>query len=154
MNPGTHATLNPATLGPAAQRSVDRRAYSEAALRFAKDPFAQIEHGRFKLRRDDLKKPTESHLQKTISASLPLIRVEQLLMEVDQATGFTRSFVPLHLSLVSNAILYWNTVKIGETVGRLRAEGESIDDEEISHVSLLPFRHVMPTGTYFIEDQI
>ena len=72
-----------------------RRGASEAALRFAKDPFAQIEHGRFKLRRDDLKKPTESHLQKTISASLPLIRVEQLLMEVDQATGFTRSFVPL-----------------------------------------------------------
>ena len=58
------------------------------------------------------------------------------------------------LSLVSNAILYWNTAKIGETVERLRAEGESIDDEELSHVSLLPFRHVMPNGTYFIEDQI
>ena len=72
-----------------------RRGASEAELRFAKDPFARIEHGRFKLRRDDLKKRRESHLQKTISASLPLIRVEQLLMEVDQATGFTRSFVPL-----------------------------------------------------------
>ena len=48
----------------------------------------------------------------------------------------------------------WNTVKIGETVERLWAEGESIDDEKLSHVSLLPFRHVMPNGTYFIEDQI
>ena len=28
------------------------------------------------------------------------------------------------LSLVSNAILYWNTIKIAETVVRLRAQGE------------------------------
>lgn len=56
------------------------------------------------------------------------------------------------LSLVSNAILYWNTVKIGEAEQRLRAKGEVIDDEELSHVSLLPFKHVMPSGTYFIEE--
>ena len=29
-----------------------------------------------------------------------------------------------------------------------------VDDEELAHVSLLPFRHVMPNGTYFSEDQI
>ena len=56
------------------------------------------------------------------------------------------------LSLVSNAILYWNTIKIAETVGRLRAHGEDISDETLSHVSLLPFRHVLPNGTYFIEN--
>ena len=56
------------------------------------------------------------------------------------------------LSLVSNAILYWNTIKIAETVGRLRAQGEDISDETLSHVSLLPFRHVLPNGTYFIEN--
>ena len=55
------------------------------------------------------------------------------------------------LSLVSNAILYWNTVKIGETVDRLRARGDAIDDEKLSHISLLPFKHVMANGTYFIE---
>ncbi len=55
------------------------------------------------------------------------------------------------LSLVSNAILYWNTVRIGQTVDRLRAEGEAIEDEELSHISLLPFKHVMPNGTYFID---
>ena len=55
------------------------------------------------------------------------------------------------LSLVSNAILYWNTVEMGETVERRRAESEVIDDEELSHVSLLPFKHVMPNGTYFID---
>lgn len=55
------------------------------------------------------------------------------------------------LSLVSNAILYWNTVKMAQVVDRLRAQGETISDEDLSHVSLLPFKHVMPNGTYFNE---
>lgn len=56
------------------------------------------------------------------------------------------------LSLVCNAILYWNTVKINDIVGSLRQQGEDIGDETLSHISLLPFRHVIPNGTYFIED--
>jgi TnpA family transposase len=56
------------------------------------------------------------------------------------------------LSLVSNAILYWNTIKITELVDHLRAQGEAIDDETLSPISLLPFRHVVPNGMYFIED--
>jgi TnpA family transposase len=56
------------------------------------------------------------------------------------------------LSLVSNAILYWNTIKINDIVENLRRQGEDIDDESLSHISLLPFRHVLPNGTYFIED--
>ena len=56
------------------------------------------------------------------------------------------------LSLVSNAILYWNTIKINEIVENLRSQGEDIDKETLSHISLLPFRHVVPNGTYFIED--
>ncbi|MFN8770591.1 MAG: transposase [Neisseriaceae bacterium] len=54
------------------------------------------------------------------------------------------------LSLVSNAILYWNTSKIDNIVAELRANGESIDNETLSHISLLPFRHILPNGTYFI----
>ena len=56
------------------------------------------------------------------------------------------------LSLVSNAILYWNTLKITEIVDTLRAQGEEIDKDTVSHISLLPFRHVIPNGTYFIEE--
>ncbi len=56
------------------------------------------------------------------------------------------------LSLVSNAILYWNTLKITEIVDNLRAQGEDIDKETLAHISLLPFRHVVPNGMYFIED--
>lgn len=56
------------------------------------------------------------------------------------------------LSLVSNAILYWNTIKINDIVENLRAQGEEVDKETLSHISLLPFRHVVPNGTYFIDD--
>lgn len=56
------------------------------------------------------------------------------------------------LSLVSNAILYWNTIKIDGIIETLRQQGENIDDEALSHISLLPFRHVLPNGTYFIDD--
>jgi len=56
------------------------------------------------------------------------------------------------LSLVSNAILYWNTLHIHEIITDLRQQGEIIEDETLSHISLLPFKHVLPHGTYFIED--
>jgi len=56
------------------------------------------------------------------------------------------------LSLVSNAILYWNTIKISDIVESLRQQGEDIQDETLSHISLLPFKHVLPNGTYFIDD--
>lgn len=57
------------------------------------------------------------------------------------------------LSFVSNAILYWNTIKINDVVEQLRQQGENIDDEALSHISLLPYKHVLPNGTYFIEDE-
>ena len=56
------------------------------------------------------------------------------------------------LSLVSNAILYWNTIKINDIVEGLRAQGELIENKTLAHISLLPFRHVVPNGTYFIDD--
>lgn len=56
------------------------------------------------------------------------------------------------LSFVSNVILYWNTIKINDIVESLRQQGENIDDETLSHISLLPFKHVLPNGAYFIED--
>ena len=57
------------------------------------------------------------------------------------------------LNLVSNAILYWNTSRISNIVEALRAQGETVDDETLAHISLLPYKHVLPNGTYFIEDE-
>lgn len=56
------------------------------------------------------------------------------------------------LSLVSNAILYWNTLKITDIVDQLRARGEEVDLATLAHISLLPSKHVVPNGTYFIEE--
>ena len=39
------------------------------------------------------------------------------------------------LSLVSNAILYWNTIKINEIVESLRAQGEILEDKTLAHIS-------------------
>ena len=52
------------------------------------------------------------------------------------------------LSLLSNAVLVWNTVKIKEIVDRLEANGEVVDRDALSGVSPLCFGHIIPTGTY------
>ena len=54
------------------------------------------------------------------------------------------------LSLVSNAILYWNTRKIDPIVSQLRLQNTEIADDTVARVSLLPYKHVIPNGTYFI----
>ena len=56
------------------------------------------------------------------------------------------------LSLVSNAILYWNTIKINDIVENLRQQGEEVDNTALSHISLLPYKHILPNGSYFIDD--
>src|SRR5271165_3988231 len=52
------------------------------------------------------------------------------------------------LSLVSNAILIWNTLQIARIVETLRQTGTPIADEDLAHVSPLLHRHVIPNGTY------
>nr|WP_283666545.1 Tn3 family transposase [Escherichia coli] len=57
------------------------------------------------------------------------------------------------LSLVSNAILYWNTSRISNIIEELRKNGEIIDDDILAHISLLPYKHVLPNGTYFVDGE-
>ena len=52
------------------------------------------------------------------------------------------------LSLISNAILYWNTVQISKIVEKLKAEGYPVTDEDLAKISLLPFKHIVVTGIY------
>jgi len=58
----------------------------EAEKRFGLDTFAQINDGRMKLKKYDKAEipETVTKLQKVIDASMPSIRIEQLLMEVDK----------------------------------------------------------------------
>lgn len=53
------------------------------------------------------------------------------------------------LSLLSNAVVVWNTVHMAQIIEQLRAQGETITDEELARISPLAFAHVIPNGTYF-----
>jgi TnpA family transposase len=55
------------------------------------------------------------------------------------------------LSLLSNAVLVWNTVRMGEIVARLRAAGEAVSDEDLGRISPLAYAHVIPNGTYVFD---
>lgn len=55
------------------------------------------------------------------------------------------------LSLLSSAVLVWNTVRIAEIETRLRAAGETVDPDDLACVSPLAHRHVIPNGTYHFE---
>jgi hypothetical protein len=53
------------------------------------------------------------------------------------------------LSLLSNAVVVWNTMQMTRIIAQLRANGETLTDEELARVSLLTSSHVIPNGTYF-----
>ena len=53
------------------------------------------------------------------------------------------------LSLLSNAVVLWNTVQIERIVTELRADGTAICDEDLAHVWPLQRRHITPNGVYF-----
>lgn len=58
------------------------------------------------------------------------------------------------LSLVSNAVLYWNTVKMSEIIAQLKKNGEVISDKTLTHISLLLHKHLITMGTYFTDAAI
>ena len=49
------------------------------------------------------------------------------------------------------AVLYWNTVKMTEIIEQLRKNGEDINNETLSRISLLLHKHVVSMGTYFTD---
>ncbi len=53
------------------------------------------------------------------------------------------------LSLLSNAVLVWNTVHIARIVAQLRAAGHEVGDEDLARVSPLAHAHVIPNSSYF-----
>jgi TnpA family transposase len=55
------------------------------------------------------------------------------------------------LSLLSNAVLVWNTIEIERVVERLRLAGENVSDEDLAHLSPLMHTHVIPNGIYIFS---
>jgi TnpA family transposase len=57
------------------------------------------------------------------------------------------------LSLLSNAVLVWNTLRMAEIVDQLRAAGHNVADQDLARVSPLMHAHVIPNGTYRFSDE-
>ncbi|WP_148294290.1 Tn3 family transposase, partial [Azospirillum sp. B506] len=53
------------------------------------------------------------------------------------------------LSLLSNAVLIWNTRHIARIMAQLRAAEQEVLDEDITRVSPLLHAHIIPNGSYF-----
>jgi TnpA family transposase len=58
------------------------------------------------------------------------------------------------LSLLSNAVLIWNTVQIDRIVGQLRTAGHVVLDEDLARVSPLLHAHITPNGSYFQSPRV
>jgi TnpA family transposase len=55
------------------------------------------------------------------------------------------------LSLLSNAVLVWNTMEISRIIEKMQARGESIAQADLARISPLAHAHVIPSGTYFFD---
>ena len=52
------------------------------------------------------------------------------------------------LSLLSNAVVVWNTLAMEKIVTQLRANGQDVLDAHLARVSPLLHQHIIPNGTY------
>jgi TnpA family transposase len=52
------------------------------------------------------------------------------------------------LSVLSNAVLVWNTIQIAQIIELLSAHGESVSRHDLARVSPLAHAHVISNGTY------
>jgi hypothetical protein len=56
------------------------------------------------------------------------------------------------LSLITAAIVQWNTVYLDRAVQHLRARGVTILDDLLAHVAPLGWEHIALTGDYIWND--
>src|SRR4051794_30948416 len=55
------------------------------------------------------------------------------------------------LNLVTNAVVTWNTVYMAAVIERLRAEGKTVNEEDIARLSPARYEHINPYGKYRFE---
>ena len=59
-----------------------------------------------------------------------------------------QSFRASGLSLLTTAIVHWNTIYLDQAVRHLRSQGVAIPDELLAHVAPLGWEHIALTGDY------
>ena len=72
--------------------------------------------------------------------------------EIRDRTFENQSFRASGLSLVTAAIVHWNTVYLDRAVQHLRAQGVTIPDDLLAHVAPLGWEHIALTGDYVWTD--
>ena len=55
------------------------------------------------------------------------------------------------LNLVTNAVVTWNTVYMAAVIEQLRAEGKTVNEEDIARLSPARYEHINPYGKYRFE---
>jgi TnpA family transposase len=68
--------------------------------------------------------------------------------EFRDRTFENQSFRASGLSLLTAAIVHWNTIYLDQAVQQLRVQGVSIPDELLAHVAPLGWEHIALTGDY------
>ena len=68
--------------------------------------------------------------------------------EIRDRTFENQSFRASGLSLITWAIVHWNTVYLDRVVQRLRAQGMTIPDDLLAHVAPLGWEHIGLAGDY------
>jgi TnpA family transposase len=72
--------------------------------------------------------------------------------EIRDRTFENQSFRASGLSLITAAIVHWNTVYLDRVVQHLRAQGATIPDDLLAHVAPLGWEHIALTGDYVWAD--
>jgi TnpA family transposase len=70
------------------------------------------------------------------------IRRKQEEEQVHQATS---------LNLLTNAVIAWNTVYMAAAIDRLRVDGHSVQETDLSHLSPCRCEHINPYGKYAFD---
>lgn len=68
--------------------------------------------------------------------------------EIRDRTFENQSFRASGLSLITAAIVHWNTVYLDQAVQHLRAQGAAVPDDLLAHVAPLGWEHIALTGDY------
>ena len=68
--------------------------------------------------------------------------------EIRDRTFENQSFRASGLSLITAAIVHWNTIYLDRVVQRLHAQGTTIPDDLLAHVAPLGWEHIALTGDY------
>lgn len=52
------------------------------------------------------------------------------------------------MNLLTAIVIFWNTLKLGEIVQKMKSQGKLISPELLAHTSLLGWEHIILTGEY------